>query len=585
MAVDKRTKAAGESVGFLVVAGLILVVLNVLGVVWFGRIDCTEARIYSLSEGSKRLAASLNDELKITAYFTADLPPPFNATERYVRDILSEYEAASRGRITVRFVNPDDEEEQQEAQEAGVRRVAHQAIEQSAVQVKEGYRGMVLEYLDKKETLPVIETTEGIEYRITTALKEMVGEKTKVGVLSGYGGPTPSEGLSTLRELLPTYELVEVEAVELDPAEYRAALVVGVDQPLGDATLRALDSYVMRGGSLGFFGGSMKVAIEGSAPVATPVDSGVNELLTKWGVRMRSGIVADAECARAPMRTQFGLTLPVPHPPLPRVGFDEAQSEHPVLFRLPAAVFPFTAPLAVNDDTVKGLDGVEVDVLAESSEISWVLDGERIDLSPRDSRQWRGRQDGPLPLMVAVEGKLPSAFAGDAMSGAEGDAPAGPARAEQGARVLVVGGAFLIRDEALPKPNQAGEVQVSAGVALALNAVDWLAQDSDLIAIRAKNVEDPPLEVPSAVQEAQEAQQAAQEKALEADREGDVAEVEAALEQAEAAEAQAKDAIDDWEAKRNLYQYGNMLGIPIAFALFGVIRWQLRKRKRETLKV
>lgn len=577
MAVDKKTREAGESVGFLVVAGLILVVLNVLGVVWFGRIDCTEARVYSLSEGSKRLAASLNDDLKITAYFTEDLPPPFNATERYVRDILSEYEAASKGRIKVRFVNPDDEEEQQEAQEAGVRRVAHQAIEQSAVQVKEGYRGIVLEYLDKKETLPVIETTEGIEYRITTALKEMLGEKTKVGVLAGYGGPTPSEGLSTLRQLLPTYELVEVEAVELDPAEYRAALVVGVDQPLGDATLRALDSYVMRGGSLGFFGGSMKVAIEGSAPVATPVDTGVNELLTKWGVRMRSGIVADAECARAPMRTQFGLSIPVPHPPLPRVSFDEAQSEHPVLFRLPAAVFPFTAPVALNDETVKGLEGVEVDVLAESSEISWMLDGERIDLSPRDSRQWRGRQDGPLPLMVAIEGQLPSAF-----GGGEGETPA---RAERDARVLVVGGAFLIRDEALPQPNQAGEAQVSAGVALALNAVDWLAQDSDLIAIRAKNVEDPPLEVPSDVQEAQEAQQAAQEKALEADREGDVAEVEAALEQAEAAEEQAKDAIEAWEAKRNVYQYGNMLGIPIAFALFGVIRWQLRKRKRQTLKV
>ncbi len=40
-----------------------------------------------------------------------------------------------------------------------------------------------------------------------------------------------------------------------------------------------------------------------------------------------------------------------------------------------------------------------------------------------------------------------------------------------------------------------------------------------------------------------------------------------------------------WEAKKNLYRWLNTLGIPLAFAAFGVVRWQLRARKRATLKI
>jgi hypothetical protein len=36
-----------------------------------------------------------------------------------------------------------------------------------------------------------------------------------------------------------------------------------------------------------------------------------------------------------------------------------------------------------------------------------------------------------------------------------------------------------------------------------LNSIDWLSQDNDLIEIRAKSVEDPMLEVPQAVREAE----------------------------------------------------------------------------------
>ena len=210
-----QKRAASESLLFLLFAGGILILLNVL-VAYFPspRVDLTRNGLFSLAEGSERLAGSLDDRLEITAYFTENLPPPFNATERHVRDLLSEYAAASSGQIIVQFVNPDDEAKQQAARADGVQPVAHQKIEEDQVAVVEGYRGMVLRYLDETRTIPVIQDTTGLEYMITSAIKELVGERKPVGVIGGHGGPSLEEGLTSLKSVLKLYDVREVDATQ-----------------------------------------------------------------------------------------------------------------------------------------------------------------------------------------------------------------------------------------------------------------------------------------------------------------------------------------------------------------------------------
>ncbi|MBW2626993.1 MAG: Gldg family protein [Deltaproteobacteria bacterium] len=105
MSSKVQKRAASESLLFLSLVGGILVLLNVL-IAYFPspRVDLTQNGLFSLAEGSERLAASLDDRLAVTAYFTENLPPPFNATERHVRDLLSEYSAASNGQIIVKSI-------------------------------------------------------------------------------------------------------------------------------------------------------------------------------------------------------------------------------------------------------------------------------------------------------------------------------------------------------------------------------------------------------------------------------------------------------------------------------------------------
>jgi gliding motility-associatede transport system auxiliary component len=356
----------------------------------------------------------------------------------------------------------------------------------------------------------------------------------------------------------------------------------------------------MGGGSLGVFGGRMKIELEGMEPHATPADTGLNRLLRPWGVVMDEGIVHDAQCGRAPLRTQIGM-IPVPHPPVPIISFEESQTEHPVTFRLSSVPMPFTAALELND-ALDGVEGVTVTTLMSSSEDSWLVTGPTVSLRPRPPRDWpQEGAPGPFPITVAIEGPLPSAFAhAENMSAEEESSDVeAPAHAEGDVHVLVSGGAFFMRDEALPEQQPNQECQLSSHLAFALNAIDWLANDSDLIAIRAKNVEDPQIEVPQDVRQAEEeARDAATDadearnKALTAAAQGDETTANEAVDEHEEARTRREEALEKreqalakWESTKDWYRWLNMLGIPFAFALFGLIRWQMRVNRKKTLKL
>jgi len=569
MSSNVQKRAASESLIFLLIVGGILILLNVLAAYFPSpRVDLTKNKLFSLAEGSERLASNLDDRLEVTAYFTENLPPPFNATERQVRDLLAEYSAASSGQIVVRFVNPSDEAEQAAARADGVQRVAHQKIEEDQVAVVEGYRGMVLRYLDQSRTIPVIQDTTGLEYLITSAIKELVGERKPIGVVGGHGGPSLEQGLTSLRSVLSLYEVREVDVTqEIDPA-LAALLVIGPQEPFSDQELRRIDQFVMRGGSLGVFGGAIAVDLAGqTGPSARSLSSRMDGLLGAWGVRLSSKLVADAQCSRAPMAGPLGLQVLVPYPPIPVLQLQEAQREHPVMFRLASPMLPFVAPLELGEAPANST----LTVLASSSQDSWTMSGETISLAPRNPRDWQMSTDaGPFDLMVAIEGKLPSAFAAP-INEDDANAIPTPALAEKDVRVLVVGTGSFLEDAFMPPPTQQGDVQMNAALALALNAIDWLAADSDLIAIRAKTTEEPALDIPDSVL-------VAESTALSAAEQGDESSVEAAL-------AARRAAIESWDSKKLAYRWVNTVGIPFLVALFGLLRWRQRLNKKKTLKL
>ncbi|MDD9946914.1 MAG: Gldg family protein [Myxococcales bacterium] len=570
MAIQKRqAKAANESLFFLLVLAGIVVALNGLGVFVNGRLDATENELFSLSTGSRRLAASLGDQMEIRAYFSKEVPPQYASTERYVRDLLAEYRDASGGKVSVRFIHPEEDEDKQAAERDGVQRVQDQVLKADSFSVQESYRGVSFHYLGETKAIPRIDGTAGLEYEITQTIKELTGEKVKIGILKGHEGPTLTEGLTTLKTILRTYEIVEVAADKEIDKELKALLIMHPESALSETELRYIDQYVMRGGSLGVFGGTLKVDVSTGAPTATPQDSGINTLLEKWGIAIDDTIVADAQCGRARLPTQFGIAIPVPYPPVPIALLSEQQAEHPAMFRLNQVGMPYPAPLTFND-SLKDDAQVKRTTLANSSKNSWLMRGETIDLKSRERWQVPG-YEGPFPIAAALEGKLPSAFAvASSSSEDEANQIEAPARAEKPVHVIVMGSGFFMRDEFLPQPGE-GRRLIGGGPAFSHNVIDWLANDNDLIAIRAKTIEEPALAVPLTVKEAEATARQAYE-------EQDEEKFEAALEKRKAA-------VEAWDAKRDAYKWGNTLALPGVFALFGVARWRMRKAKKANLKL
>lgn len=578
-----RSRAAAESLGFLAVVGGILIALNVLVVFFSARLDATDKGLFSLSEGSKGLAGRLTADLEIKAYFTEDLPPPFNATERYLRDLLAEYQAVSKGRIKVTFIDPDTDAEKEQAGKDGVQPVKHQVFENDGVSVKEGYRGLVMRYLDSEEQIPVIEDTAGLEYLLTTRIKKLIGERTKVGIYGGHGASTAAQGLSSLGRCLPTYDFTEVKGDAEIPKDLKALLIAAPTEAIPQVELERINKFVMEGGSLGVFAGNTKVTLDQQSATVTPVATGLSDLLKAWGVQIGDGLVADAQCSRAPARGPFGIQIAVPHPPVPIVTFEPSKKEHPALFKLDSAPLPFTSPLSVGTAPA----GATLTTLATSSEQSWLLTGDSIDIAPREPQEWQATQTGaagPFALLVAVEGKLPSAFPAN-VSVAEPSSVVAPEAASVPVRVFVAGGAFFLRDEAMPPAQGQNECPITANVALALNAVDWLTQDSDLVAVRAKNVEDPAIEVPLDVRAAEDEAKSAVEQSQVAQQTQDATQAKEAKEKFDAATAKRNAALEKWNTKKALYRWGNMVGIPLVFVAFGIARWQLRLRRRKNIQL
>jgi len=164
----------------LILYGILVVLINLAGLNLFMRADLTGNGLYSLSEASRRVVSTLSEPLTIKVFFTRNLPAPYNSTERYLRDLLEEYGIYGNRYFNYQFydINPEGasgkaRESEETAQNYGIHPLQIQHIEQDEVKFKKAYMGMILIHGDLVEKIPAITGSEGLEYRITTAIMKL----------------------------------------------------------------------------------------------------------------------------------------------------------------------------------------------------------------------------------------------------------------------------------------------------------------------------------------------------------------------------------------------------------------------------
>ena len=160
---------------------VVIVLLNLSGLSLFFRFDLTANRIYSLSDTSKQAVSTLSEPLNIKVFFSKNLPAPHNNTERYLRDLLTEYAAQAGQYFNFTFYNVSLEtdlgnnadQNRKIAQDYGISTVQIRVMENDELKFKNAYMGLVILHGDLIEKLPAITSTNGLEYQLTGAIRKL----------------------------------------------------------------------------------------------------------------------------------------------------------------------------------------------------------------------------------------------------------------------------------------------------------------------------------------------------------------------------------------------------------------------------
>ncbi len=469
----RLTRKGKETITLLLTLGVLLfVVLN--STVYFTRWDLTEDKTFTLSGVSRRLFREIPEEVTITYYLSSNLNARAPETQ-HIADILGEYEAFSRRRIDVRIVDPAATGTVQEAENLGVVPQQIQVVEENEQSFAVVYSGIVISYLDRYHTLPLVFDPAGIEYEVTSAIRNLVEDRTNVvGILIDQPGATLQQNFQILTgRLQRSYEIRPIEAEDPIPPDVRALLVIG-GANLNTQALAEIDRYLMTGGGVLFAYDPVVVNVEQGLFAYSPEEQPIIDYLTHFGVTPRRELVLDESNRRIPIQVPQGQLLIQrlePYPPWVSVLGSAADRNHPITARFSGLDLYWPSTFDITDHQES------ITVLLESSQESWIMEGPYMIDPIEPFGMTRGRDDGVgnYPLALAVSGSFERYFA------EEGAVPADSSTDRL--RMVVVG------DSEFPS-DYMQYTDARGNLVFLESALGWLANDEELLTIRTRGVRD-----------------------------------------------------------------------------------------------
>lgn len=437
---------AGASV--LVVIG-ILAAINYLGVRHTKRWDLTAAKQFSLSDQTKKVLQSLDKPLQIKVFARSDEFPRF-------RERLEEYQHHAK-QIAIQYIDPE-----RDPRQANQYQIA-------------ALNTVVLEYEGRVERV-----TGDAEQELTNGLVKVVqGRQNKTYFVQGHGERSPDEsdanGFAGVAALLKSQNfehgtIVIAQQKEI-PADATVLIVAGPKSDFLPNEIDAVKKYLARGGKVFFM-------LDPPDRVGAPELTNLIAFLKEWAIEVGTGVVVHAPqdaavpkgevidvAALAPVRGGDGTYV-----------LAAKYNQHAIMqgFRR-FSVYRLARAISAASS---GAEGRFAQTLVETTRSSWaesdlarLLKEGKVAFEPD-----KGDKEGPLTLAAAVSAPATDvpAPAGDA-GDKKDDAP------KPESRIVVFG------DSDFASNSIAG---FEGNSDLFLNAVNWLGQQENMIAIRPRDPED-----------------------------------------------------------------------------------------------
>ncbi len=530
-------------ISILLVAA-ILVVLNIIAIKFFHRWDLTPNNIYTLSDASKQIVSKLDDKLVIKAYFTDNLPSPYNNNRRYLQELLDDYRSASNGKINYEIISPSDQEElEKEAQKYGIQPVQVQTVKNDRAEALKAYMGMVLLYGGKQEAIPFVGNTENLEYDITGVINRLtLPELKKIGVLSGDGMPGVDKIGKVNQYLTKFYNVTNIDASKNNPIPaYVKTLIVfspkapqqnqmmGQQQqappPVVPENIKfAIDQYIMNGGRVIFLLSKINVSSQQQFQIAQVVSTGLEDMLEGYGAKVNKTIITDKECAFIQVPVQQGplqMYTQIPFPYYPKIV--NINRDIPSFANIGQVFLGFTSDLDLN---AAGTKGVKVTPLLTTSPKTGVANEFAIVQASGQMLPDSMFKAKDLVVGAIYDGVFKSFYNGKSIpsdTAAGSNPPPTTVKPESPvSKIIVLGNGDFPQDD-FRGPDES--------LLFFANMIDYMSDDAGLSQIRSKDANPKPL-----------------------------------------------DSIED--STRTIVKYGMLVGPPLLVLVYGLFRWNKRKKAR-----
>ena len=303
-----------SSAGIVVMLAVVIAVNVILGAKPV-RVDLTQERAYTLSDGTRAVLRKLDTPVKIRFYCTqSETATPetvfLKGYAREVEDLLQEYQQVAGKNLVIEKYDPQPDSDAEDSAKLD-------GLESQQLQTGDAfYLGLSISMADQNVALPFLDPgrERQLEYDITRAIARVVTpEKPVVGVMSGlpvFGMPgadnpmmqqqgqqgTPPWTLVTQLQQDFTVRQVDLTADKID--DDIKVLVVIFPKDITDQAQYAIDQFVLRGGRLvAFLDAQSVLASHQQNPMSGQMggtSASLDKLLPAWGLQFdASKVVAD----------------------------------------------------------------------------------------------------------------------------------------------------------------------------------------------------------------------------------------------------------------------------------------------------
>lgn len=436
--MNLNSKEGTAGITALLVIAIVAAVNFLVGGLGFlnARIDLTEDRLYTLSNGTKNILERLSVDEPVTVryYVTTEdrvMPPILKSHSRTVQDLLLEFQKAAKGKIILEKLAPnpntEDEDKAREDEIQGMQ------VNQEGDNI---YLGMAVQAASQKEVLPFLNPNEetALEYNIARAIQKVSAtKKTIIGVMSSIpvmGSPMypfqRQQGQAPwilVQRLRMDYEVRDIPMSSSEIDSDINTLVVLHPADITESAEYAIDQYLLKGGKVLALVDPQSWIAQAFSGQPNPMTgqpggqinpaSDLPNLFKSWGIAYnKTSVVADVNYRTMMQGRQNPTALRLPKEAINQV--DPVSANLQSLMMMSAGSFD-----------IEKKDGIESVILATSSEASEMIDNTEAERLRRENLNSFTPSGKKQPLIVRLSGKFKTAFPNGKPKAGEQKSPEG----------------------------------------------------------------------------------------------------------------------------------------------------------------